>query len=38
VCDRVMLMRAGKIVDIGSVDSVLAKVTAQEREIMAKGP
>ena len=38
VCDRVMLMRAGKIVDIGSVDSVLAKVTEQEREIMAMGP
>ncbi len=38
VCDRVMLMRAGKIVDIGTVDSVLAKVTEQEREIMAKGP
>jgi methyl coenzyme M reductase system subunit A2 len=37
VCDRVMLMRAGKIVDIGSVDSVLAKVTEQERQIMAKG-
>ena len=38
VCDRVMLMRAGKIVEIGDVDSVLAKVTEQEREIMAKGP
>jgi methyl coenzyme M reductase system subunit A2 len=38
VCDRAMLMRAGKIVDIGNVDAVLAKVTEQEREIMAKGP
>ena len=38
VCDRVMLMRAGKIVAIGDVESVLAKVTEQEREIMAKGP
>lgn len=38
VCDRVMLMRAGKIVDIGNVDTVLTKVTEQEREIMAKGP
>ncbi len=38
VCDRVMLMRAGKIVDIGGVDSVLAKVTEQEREIMVKRP
>jgi methyl coenzyme M reductase system subunit A2 len=38
VCDRVMLMRAGKIVDIGSVESVLAKVTEQERQIMAHGP
>jgi methyl coenzyme M reductase system subunit A2 len=37
VCDRVMLMRAGKIVDIGSVESVLAKVTEQERQIMAQG-
>jgi methyl coenzyme M reductase system subunit A2 len=38
VCDRVMLMRAGKIVDIGSVDQVLSKVTDQERQIMAQGP
>jgi methyl coenzyme M reductase system subunit A2 len=38
VCDRVMLMRAGKIIDIGGVEGVLAKVTEQEREIMAKGP
>lgn len=38
VCDRVMLMRAGKVVDIGSVDNVLAKVTEQERQVMAKGP
>lgn len=38
VCDRVMLMRAGKIIDIGDVDSVLTKITEQEREIMAKGP
>ncbi len=38
VCDRVMLMRAGKIVDIGDVDTVLTKITEQEREIMAKGP
>jgi methyl coenzyme M reductase system subunit A2 len=38
VCDRVMLMRAGKIIAIGDVDSVLTKVTEQEREIMAKGP
>jgi methyl coenzyme M reductase system subunit A2 len=37
VCDRVMLMRAGKIVDIGNVESVLAKVTEQERQIMAQG-
>jgi methyl coenzyme M reductase system subunit A2 len=37
VCDRVMLMRAGKIVDIGSVEAVLAKVTEQERQIMAHG-
>ncbi len=38
VCDRAMLMRAGKIIEIGSVDSVLTKVTEQERQIMAKGP
>jgi len=38
VCDRVMLMRAGKIVEIGDVDKVLALVTEQEKEIMAKGP
>ena len=37
VCDRVMLMRAGKIIDIGSVETVLSKVTEQERQIMAKG-
>jgi len=38
VCDRVMLMRGGKIVDIGDVETVLAKVTEQERQIMAQGP
>ncbi len=38
VCDRVMLMRGGKIVAIGDVETVLATVTEQEREIMAKGP
>ena len=38
VCDRVMLMRGGKIVDIGDVETVLAKVTEQERQIMAKSP
>ena len=37
VCDRVMLMRAGKIVDIGDVETVLSKVTEQERQIMAQG-
>ncbi|MCD1295755.1 methyl coenzyme M reductase system, component A2 [Methanocella sp. CWC-04] len=38
VCDRAMLMRAGKIVEIGDVESVLNKVSEQEREIMARGP
>lgn len=40
VCDRIMLMRAGKIVDIGDVNTVLDKITEQERQIMtgATGP
>jgi methyl coenzyme M reductase system subunit A2 len=36
VCDRAMLMRAGKIVTIGDIDTVLSKVTEQERQIMAQ--
>ncbi len=36
VCDRVLLMRAGKIIDIGDVKTIMDKITAEEREIMAK--
>jgi len=36
VCDRVLLMRAGRIVDIGDVKTILDKITEEEREIMAK--
>jgi methyl coenzyme M reductase system subunit A2 len=36
VCDRCALMRFGKIVQIGPTEEVLAEVTEEERDIMAK--
>lgn len=35
-CDRCALMRFGKIVRVGPTEEVLAEVTEQERQIMAK--
>ncbi len=36
VCDRLALMRGGKIVAIGKTAEVLATLTEEEREIMSK--
>jgi len=38
ICDRVALMRGGKIVTIGRTAEVLATLTAEEREVMGKTP
>jgi methyl coenzyme M reductase system subunit A2 len=37
ICDRIALMRGGKIVDIGKTSEVLASMTEEEREVMGKG-
>jgi methyl coenzyme M reductase system subunit A2 len=37
VCDRVALMRLGKIVDIGETDAVLSKLSIKEREEALEG-
>ena len=31
VCDRIALMRGGKIIDIGPTDEILAKVSDEEK-------
>jgi len=36
VCDRLALMRGGKIIQIGKTDEVLASLTDDERQIMGK--
>jgi methyl coenzyme M reductase system subunit A2 len=36
ICDRLALMRGGKIIMIGKTDEVLASLTDDEREIMGK--
>lgn len=36
ICDRLALMRGGKIIQIGKTDEVLASLTEEEREIMGK--
>ncbi len=38
ICDRIALMRGGKIVTIGRTAEVLATLTAEEREVMGKTP
>jgi len=37
ICDRIALMRGGKIVEIGKTSEVLAGMTEEEREVMGKG-
>jgi methyl coenzyme M reductase system subunit A2 len=37
ICDRVALMRGGKIVETGKTSEVLASMTEEEREVMGKG-
>ncbi|MFA5295789.1 MAG: methyl coenzyme M reductase system, component A2 [Methanoregulaceae archaeon] len=36
ICDRLALMRGGKIIQIGQTEEVLATLTDEEREIMGK--
>jgi methyl coenzyme M reductase system subunit A2 len=36
ICDRLALMRGGKIIEIGKTDEVLSSLTEDEREIMGK--
>jgi methyl coenzyme M reductase system subunit A2 len=36
ICDRIALMRGGKIVMIGKTAEVLASLTDEEREVMSK--
>jgi len=36
ICDRLALMRGGKIVQIGNTPDVLASLTEEEREVMSK--
>jgi methyl coenzyme M reductase system subunit A2 len=36
ICDRLALMRGGKIVQIGKTEEVLASLTKEEREVMSK--
>jgi methyl coenzyme M reductase system subunit A2 len=36
ICDRVALMRGGKIIALGTSAEVLARLTDEEREIMGK--
>jgi len=36
ICDRLALMRGGKIVQIGQTAEVLASLTEEEREVMGK--
>jgi methyl coenzyme M reductase system subunit A2 len=36
ICDRLALMRGGKIVQVGPTAEVLASLTDEEREIMGR--
>jgi methyl coenzyme M reductase system, component A2 len=36
ICDRLALMRGGKIVEIGRTDEVLAHLTSEERKVMSQ--
>jgi methyl coenzyme M reductase system subunit A2 len=36
ICDRLALMRGGKIVQIGKTAEVLASLTEEERQVMSK--
>jgi methyl coenzyme M reductase system subunit A2 len=36
ICDRLALMRGGKIIQIGKTEEVLASLTDDERQIMGK--
>jgi methyl coenzyme M reductase system, component A2 len=38
ICDRIALMRGGKIVQIGKTADVLTSLTEEEREVMGKAP
>jgi methyl coenzyme M reductase system subunit A2 len=38
ICDRLALMRGGKIVQIGKTAEVLASLTEEERQVMSKTP
>ena len=38
ICDRLALMRGGKIVQIGKTAEVLASLTEEERQVMSKPP
>ena len=36
ICDRLALMRGGKIIQIGKTDEVLSSLTEDERQVMGK--
>jgi methyl coenzyme M reductase system subunit A2 len=36
ICDRIALMRGGKIIQIGRTEDVLTSLTSEEREVMGK--
>ncbi len=36
ICDRLALMRGGKIIEIGPTETVLASLTEEERQVMSK--
>jgi methyl coenzyme M reductase system subunit A2 len=38
ICDRLALMRGGKIVEIGTTADVLAHLTEDERRVMSQPP
>jgi methyl coenzyme M reductase system, component A2 len=38
ICDRIALMRGGKIVEMGKTADVLAHLTDDERKVMSQVP
>jgi len=38
ICDRLALMRGGKIIQVGKTADILALLTDEERDVMAKPP